>query len=105
MWTGCRTGNASVNIEAPNGGIVVVAGNTLVQGPSPQNHKIVSYGAEGKSYANNSLSVSKNSFVSTTGSIGVYDPACVPVVFDSNTFTGLGVVLNPANCIAPSALQ
>ena len=104
-WTGCRTGNASVNIEAPNGGIVVVAGNTLVQGPSAQNHKIVSYGAEKKSYANNSLSVSKNSFVSTTGSIGVYDPACVPVVFDSNTFTGLGVVLNPANCIAPSALR
>ena len=105
VWTGCHTGNASVNIEAPNGGIVVVAGNTLVQGPSAQNHKIVSYGAEGKSYANNSLTISKNSFVSTTGSIGVYDPACVPVVLDGNTFTGLGVVVNPANCIAPSTLQ
>ena len=102
--TGCRTGNASFNIQASNGGIVVVAGNTLVQGPSAQNHKIVSYGAEGMSYPNNSLTVSKNSFVSTTGSIGISDPACVPVELDGNTFTGLGAAVTPASCIAPSGL-
>jgi hypothetical protein len=101
--TGCRTGNASFNIQAADGGIVVLAGNTLVQGPA-QNRKIVSYGAEGMPYADNSLIVSKNSFVSTTGSIGVSDPACVPAQLDGNTFTGLGAVVNPANCIAPSAV-
>ena len=101
--TGCRTGSASFNIQAANGGIVVVVGNTLVQGPSSQNHKIVSYGAEGTVYADNSLTISKNSFVSTAGSIGVSDPSCVPVELDGNTFTGLGVVVDPASCLAPGA--
>jgi hypothetical protein len=82
----------------------VLAGNTLVQGPSAQNHKIVSYGAERMPYTDNSLIVSKNSFVSTTGSIGVSDLVCVPVQLDGNTFTGLSSVVNPASCIAPTGL-
>jgi hypothetical protein len=100
--TGCRDGNASFNIEVANGGIAVIYGNTLVQGPSSQNHKIVSYGAEGLSYANNSLTVTMNSFASTAGSVGISDPPCVPVELDAtNTFSGLGAIVNPAGCIAP----
>lgn len=101
--TGCRVGNASFNIEVANGGIAMISGNTLVQGPSAQNHKIISYGAEGMNYADNSLTVTMNSFVSTAGSTGVSDPPCVPVELDAtNTFSGLGAAVDPAGCIAPS---
>lgn len=97
----CQVGSGSFNIEAANGGIVVIAGNTLVQGPSSQNYKIISYGAEGVTYADNSLSVIQNSFVSTAGSIGVADPPCVPVELDANSFSGLGTVVRPPACLAP----
>jgi hypothetical protein len=80
---------------------VVITGNTLVQGASAQNHKIVSYGADGLRYADNSLTVAKNSFVSTAGSIGVSDPPCAPVELDGNTFSGLSTVVDPAACLAP----
>jgi hypothetical protein len=97
----CQVGNGSFNIEVANGGIAVISGNTLVQGASTQNNKMVSYGAEGMNYTNNSLTVTDNSFVSTAGSIGVSDPPCVPVELDGNTVTGLTKVVGPARCIAP----
>jgi hypothetical protein len=99
--TGCQVGSASFNIELANGGIGLISGNTLVQGPSSQNHKIISYGAEGLSYTTNSLDVSNNSFLSTTGSIGISDPPCVPVSLGMNTYTGLSAIVDPASCIAP----
>ena len=99
--TGCQVGSASFNIELANGGIGLISGNTLVQGPSSQNHKIISYGAEGLSYTTNSLDVSQNNFLSTTGSIGISDPPCVPVSLGMNTYTGLSAIVDPASCIAP----
>ena len=63
--------------------------------------QVFSYGAEGLSYTTNSLDVSKNSFLSTTGSIGISDPPCVPVSLGMNTYTGLSAIVDPASCIAP----
>ena len=101
--TGCRVGNASFNIQVANGGIAMISGNTLVQGPSAQNHKIISYGSEGVSYVDNSLTVSNNRFFSTAGSIGISDPPCVPVQLDAtNTFSGLSAIVDPAGCSAPT---
>jgi hypothetical protein len=98
--TGCRVGSGSFNIQVANGGIATISGNTLVQGPSAQNHKIISYGAEGMRYADNSLNVTKSSFISTGGSIGISDPPCVPIGHAGNTATGLSISADPANCFA-----
>ena len=98
---GCRVGSASFNIHVANGGIAVISGNTLVQGPSAQNRKIVSYGDEGMTYRDNSLAVTKTSFVSTAGSIGISDPPCVPVGHAGNSYTGLRKIVDPAGCFAP----
>lgn len=108
--SGCRVGNTSFDIEIANGGAGFVWGNTLVQGPSAQNYKIVSYGAEGINFATNSLIVGRNSFTSTANSIAVSDLSylygpCVPVELIDNTFTGVGTIVDPPGCIAPAAAR
>jgi hypothetical protein len=103
--TGCRIGNASFDIQIANGGVGIVWGNTLVQGPGAQNYKIVSYGAECThspvcdDFATNSLIVGRNSFISTTGSIAISDPPCVPVELIDNAFTGISTIVDPPSCI------
>jgi hypothetical protein len=59
---GCRVGNSSYDIEAANGGILTVLGNTLVQGPGVENNVIIDYGGE-SSQAVNSLVVTRNTFI------------------------------------------
>jgi hypothetical protein len=107
--SGCRIGNASFDIQIANGGVASIRGNQLVQGPSAQNHKIVSYGAEGVNFATNSLSVANNNFVSTANSIAVSDLSylyvapCVPVQLAGNTFSGISEIVDPPSCVAPGA--
>ncbi|MBV8399666.1 MAG: hypothetical protein JOZ17_13125 [Acetobacteraceae bacterium] len=97
--TSCRVGNTSFDIDMPNGGVGVVSNNTIVQGPTAQNHKMINYGEEGLVYDTNSLTVQTNSFISTTNSIAIEDPPCVPVnVAADNTFTGVSAVVDPAQC-------
>jgi hypothetical protein len=42
-----RDGTASYSIDLPNGGLSLIAGNVIVQGPRSENTALVSYGAEG----------------------------------------------------------
>jgi len=44
--------------------------------------------------------ISYNNFISTTDSIGVSDPPCVPVQLEGDTFTGLSEIVDPPSCIA-----
>jgi hypothetical protein len=102
--SGCQVNNGSFDIELANGGVGIIAGNLIVQGPSTQNKKMVSYGAEPPppSYATNSLSVTNNNFVSTAGSIAIDDPPCVPVELGTqNKFVGTSEIVNPSGCVAP----
>ena len=99
--SGCRIGNASFDIEIANGGVAVIRGNQLVQGPSAQNHKIVSYGAEGVNFTTNSLIVANNTFTSTANSIAISDPPCVPVQLAGNAFSGTSEIVDPPSCVAP----
>lgn len=104
--SGCRVGNASFDIQIANGGVGIVWGNTLAQGLSAQNHTIVSYGAECThfpvcdDFATNSLIVGRNSFISTTGSIAISDPPCIPVGLIDNSFTGISTFVDPPSCIS-----
>lgn len=99
--SGCRVGNASFDVQFANGGVGTLSGNTLFQGPSAQNHKIVSYGAEGVIFTTNSLTVLNNSFISTAGSIAISDPPCIAVdIGTGNTFSGISEIVDPPGCLA-----
>jgi hypothetical protein len=100
--SGCRVGNASFDIEIANGGVGIVRHNQVVQGPSAQNYKMVSYGAEGINFTTNSLIVANNTFTSTANSIAISDPPCIPVQLTGNTFNGVDEIVDPPSCIAPA---
>jgi hypothetical protein len=56
-------GQASYEIDLPNGGLAWVIGNIIGQGPQSQNPVMVAYGSEGSAWPDNGLYVSHNSFV------------------------------------------
>lgn len=57
------TGNASYQIDVPNGGLTYIIGNTLHQGADADNSRLISYAAEGASNPIQELYVSGNTFV------------------------------------------
>jgi hypothetical protein len=56
-------GNASYQIDLPNGGDATVIGNVIAKGPHRDNPVAVSYGAEGKRWPRNRLVLAHNTFV------------------------------------------
>ena len=54
---------ASYSIDLPNGGLALVAGNVIVQGPRSENATLVSYGAEGLTSPSHRIRVFHNTFV------------------------------------------
>ena len=54
---------ASYSIDLPNGGLSLVAGNVIVQGPRSENPALVSYGAEGLTHPSRTLWVVNNTLV------------------------------------------
>ena len=56
-------GNSSYLIDVANGGKTHIQGNILQQGTKAQNWALISYGAEGLEYSNNSVSIDFNTFV------------------------------------------
>ena len=97
---GCGAGSTSLAIDVPNGGAATISGNQIVQGSTTQNYKMVDYGEEGLMYSNNNFLVSGNSFTSTgtPNATAVYDPDCVPVLLQNNSFSGITTIVNPAAC-------
>lgn len=80
-------GTASYNIDLPNGGIGVIRGNTIVQGPDNSNRTMISFGAEGPG-ANNSLLVEGNHFINEhpERATGIRNFTDAVVVLDGNVF-------------------
>ncbi len=54
---------ASYSVDLPNGGLSLIAGNVIVQGPRSENSTLVSYGAEGLTHPSHRLWVVHNTFV------------------------------------------
>jgi hypothetical protein len=54
------SGEASYEIDLPNGGIAHITGNTIGQSAKTQNPVLVSYGAEGEVWPENSLTLNDN---------------------------------------------
>ena len=90
-------GQASYEIDLPNGGIALVEGNTLVQSPRTQNPVMLSYGAERRPWDENRLVVRNNTFVNHLATGGVFVrvwadrlPADTPVLSSGNRLLGGG---------------
>ena len=99
---GCMAGSTSFAIDLPNGGVVRISGNQIIQGGETGNSILVAYGEEGLRYSNNSVDLSGNSFKSSgvAGAIGVFDPHCIPIRLRSNTFSGIKTIVDPPRCAA-----
>lgn len=63
-----RNGTASYSVDLPNGGLSLIAGNVIIQGPRSENSTLVSYGAEGLSNPSHRLWVVNNTFVNRRSS-------------------------------------
>ncbi|MBP8301514.1 MAG: hypothetical protein KA020_14190 [Planctomycetes bacterium] len=57
-------GEASYEVDLPNGGLAVLVGNTIGQGPRAQNRVLVAFGAEGNGWPENKLYLAHNTLVS-----------------------------------------
>jgi hypothetical protein len=67
-----RTGQASYEVDLPNGGQVLLEGNTLVQSPLTENPVMLSYGAEGQPWPDSQLTVRGNTFINRRAQGGVF---------------------------------
>lgn len=65
-------GAASYELEFPNGGIAIVVGNIVEQGPNTENAQLISYGAEGYHWPANELHLVHNTLVDSRAEPGVF---------------------------------
>ncbi len=92
-------GEASYEIDLPNGGIAWVEGNRLVQSPRTQNPVMLSFGAEGQPWPESRLTLRDNCFVNHLASgasfVRVWAdrlPAAAPVLSQGNRYLGPGLL-------------
>ncbi len=79
-------GNASYEVDIPNGGKVTLANNFIQQGENSSNLVIVGYGAEGITHTNNSLTMTGNTIINEIQGRGilVYNPENAAVTMNGN---------------------
>ena len=65
-------GSASYELEFPNGGVAVVVGNIVQQGPLTENPVLISFGAEGYTWPVNQLSLAYNTLVDDLPNGGIW---------------------------------
>lgn len=97
-------GEASYEVDLPNGGIALLQGNTLVQSPFTQNSVMLSYGAEGAPWDSNRLTLIDNTLINHHAAASWFVrvwadrlPAGTPVTSRHNRLLGPGELqLGPA---------
>ena len=94
--TGCdiqdgESGTASYLIEAPNGGALIVRGNTLEKGPLSGNHSAaISVGAEGVDQPTPEITIEQNTFTNDGNyrTALVYNGSATEAMLRGNRLTG-----------------
>lgn len=97
------TGTASYAVDFPNGGVAILMGNVIQQGPRTENPTILAFGAEGLKHAVNSLYVVNNTLVNDGPAAGTFiavRPGARPVDVLNNIFAGPGTVLSGAGTLS-----
>jgi hypothetical protein len=90
-------GSASYELDMPNGGYAVVAGNVFQQGPATENPTLMSYGAEGVTNPNSSVQIINNTFVNDRTNGGTFitlAPGTPAARIMNNLFVGPGTIVN-----------
>jgi hypothetical protein len=67
-----EAGSSSYELEFPDGGVAMVVGNLIQQGPKTENATLVSFGAEGYRWPRNELYLSHNTLVNDRQARGVF---------------------------------
>ncbi len=82
------TGNASYEIDLPDGGTDTVSGNLIEKGPNASNEAFVHFGGEGIPYVGSSLAVSGNVFENDYGSgaVAVLNQTAITANITGNEF-------------------
>ncbi len=85
------TGDASYQIDLPDGGADTVTGNYIEKGPQGINQAMVHFGGEGIPYAGSSLLVSGNVFQNDYGpnAVAVLNQTAISATITSNTFVAI----------------
>jgi hypothetical protein len=90
------TGNASREIDLPNGGVSIILGNVIQQGPNAENGNIIGYGLEGLvNIAPHEIYIVNNTLVNDRGAgsfLSLNDNASYIKVYN-NIFAGPGSTL------------
>ena len=69
--TGCTAGTTGIGVDAPNGGVLDLVNDSIIQGPSNSNGALVSYGEEGVLFTTNSLNAVNTDFSSTVNGLAI----------------------------------
>jgi hypothetical protein len=88
-------GTSSYELEFPNGGRATVLGNLIQQGPASENSSIVSYGAEGYRWPDNTLLMAYNTIVNDRPAGGTFvrvAKGAQGVALLNNIFVGTGTL-------------
>ena len=93
-----QTGNSSRLIDIPNGGLCIIMGNILMQGPNALNNNMIGYGKEGLSNAGpQQLFIVNNTLVNKRAASCLFldiQTGASTVVVSNNIFAGTGTMLN-----------
>lgn len=101
-----QTGDASREIDLPNGGLAVIMGNVIEQGPNSQNSNIIGYGLEGlNNPGNHECYIVNNTVVNdrTTGTFIQIQNATALLKMYNNIFAGTGTLLSGIANVLDSA--
>jgi hypothetical protein len=100
------TGTASRNIDLPNGGLAIIIGNLIEQGPGSDNANLIGYGLEGLSNpAPQSLYLVNNTIINdrSSGSFIHLQPGTGVLKLINNIFGGPGTLINGTATAVDSA--
>ena len=91
-------GNASYQIDLPNGGLSYIIGNVIHQGVSTENSTMISYGAEGGSNPIQEVYLINNTIVNDrpSNSYGIRLSGAPTAVVRNNIFNNLSTAVNGA---------
>ena len=100
----CNIGSASLAIDTPNGGQVMINANQIFQGDANQNGSLIRFGEEGVVFIDNSLNVSNTTFtnfgVRSSIAIDELSTCITPVIgVDTDTFVNITVPVMPPTCV------
>jgi len=86
-----NAGNASYEVDLPQGGNALIQGNLIQQGAGSSNPVIIAFGEEGKLNANSTLVVRNNTIVNDkSGGTAVWNASSSVATMDGNQVYGLG---------------